>query len=75
MKHSNDPKDKDKLHHKKEDLSDLVGRPHTSDNAVRTTDMDNEAFSSGRNESPSRGSGISTKNTVSGSDFDGQVSD
>ncbi len=38
-----------------------------------TTDMDDESSTLGRTNVSQRGSGITTKNAVTGSDFDGQA--
>jgi hypothetical protein len=47
---------------------------NASPNRGGTTDMDNETLISGRSSKTERGSGLSTKKSVTGSDYDGQLS-
>ena len=49
------------------------GMQNASANRGGTTDMDDEALTTGRRNTQERGSGISTKNSVTGSDYDGQL--
>lgn len=58
----------------REDLSRNTGRQNASANRGGTTDMDDEALTVDRDRRQERGSGMETKRTVTGSDFDGQVS-
>jgi hypothetical protein len=37
-------------------------------------DMDDDALTTGRSNATERGSGLTTKNSVTGSDYDGQLS-
>ncbi len=52
-------------------------RQNTSSSAGGTADMDHRSATdaSGNRASQTRGSGVTTKRTVTGSDFDGQVAD
>ncbi|MBD0294700.1 MAG: hypothetical protein ICV84_05770 [Flavisolibacter sp.] len=51
------------------------GQQNASANRGGTTDMDNDAIAgAGRDTRTERGSGISTKRGVTGSDYDGQLS-
>ncbi|HVF81493.1 MAG TPA: hypothetical protein VM884_06150 [Flavisolibacter sp.] len=56
-----------------EELSQTGGSQNASANQGGTTDMDNESLVAGRTSATERGSGISTKRNVTGSDYDGQV--
>ena len=56
-----------------EEAQQSGGHQNASANQGGTTDMDNEALIAGRTNATERGSGISTKRNVTGSDFDGQV--
>ena len=55
-------------------LNDRSGSQNASANRGGTTDLDQEALTVDRDAKTERGSGITTKNTVAGSDFDGQLS-
>lgn len=57
-----------------EELRDSGGRQNASANRGGTADLDDEALTTGRRNSEERGSGIATKNSVTGSDYDGQLS-
>ncbi|MBD0295904.1 MAG: hypothetical protein ICV51_12355 [Flavisolibacter sp.] len=51
------------------------GMQNASASMGGTTDMDDEAIAgAGRTNRTERGSGITTKNNVTGSDYDGQIS-
>jgi hypothetical protein len=56
------------------DLSEDRGRQNASSNRGGTTDLDRDALTTDRGNQSRRGSGAVTKNNVTGSDFDGQVS-
>jgi hypothetical protein len=60
--------------HAGQDLKESGGMQNASANRGGTTDMDDEALTTGRRNASERGSGISTKNAVTGSDYDGQIS-
>ena len=47
---------------------------NASANRGGTSDMGEDALTTGRPNRPQRGSGISTKKSVTGSDYDGQLS-
>ncbi len=66
-----------KTHHHEtdSDLASSGGRENASSNRGGTTDLDQGALTVDRDDRTKRGSGISTKNTVAGSDFDGQLSE
>jgi hypothetical protein len=49
------------------------GRNNASSNRGGTTDMDGDALTTGRPNRSERGSGMTTKRGVTGSDYDGQV--
>jgi hypothetical protein len=49
------------------------GMNNASGNRGGTTDMDSEALTINRPNTTERGSGLTTKRTVTGSDFDGQA--
>ena len=52
------------------------GGQNASANTGGTTDIQNESLTGkGRNSSSEKGSGITTKRNVTGSDYDGQVTD
>ena len=55
------------------DVKESGGMQNASANRGGTTDMDDEALTTGRRNAQERGSGISTKNSVTGSDYDGQL--
>jgi len=56
-----------------QDVKESGGMQNASANRGGTTDMDDEALTIGRRNAQERGSGISTKNSVTGSDYDGQL--
>ena len=56
-----------------EELKGNRGLENASGNFGGTTDMDDEAIPSGTRSTQERGSGISTKKNITGSDYDGQV--
>lgn len=56
-----------------EELRQSGGSESASPSRGGTTDMDDEALTVDRDPREQRGSGITTKNTVAGSDFDGQT--
>jgi hypothetical protein len=58
----------------RQDVKESGGMENASANRGGTTDMDDEALTSGRRNASERGSGVATKNTVTGSDYDGQLS-
>jgi hypothetical protein len=51
-----------------------TGRQNASSNRGGTTDLNRDALTTDRGNVSRRGSGAVTKNNVTGSDFDGQVS-
>ncbi|HWJ90924.1 MAG TPA: hypothetical protein VNR87_07415 [Flavisolibacter sp.] len=61
-------------HQHGQDEKESGGMQNASANRGGTTDMDDEALTTGRRNTSERGSGISTKNAVTGSDYDGQLS-
>jgi hypothetical protein len=63
-----------KSHALETDSMNTGGSENASANRGGTTDLDEEALTVRRSNATERGSGISTKNAVTGSDFDGQVS-
>ena len=68
-----DKKDKKKSAQASEEVRESGGRQNASSNQGGTADMDSDALVAGRQNPSERGSGITTKRTVTGSDFDGQV--
>lgn len=71
----NERKENGKREHssQSEELRQSGGHQNASGTQGGTTDMDNEALIAGRTSATERGSGISTKRNVTGSDYDGQV--
>lgn len=69
----NDKKKKSSHPAQTEEVNQTGGFQNASANQGGTTDMDNEALIAGRTSATERGSGISTKRNVTGSDYDGQV--
>jgi len=59
---------------KRQDVKESGGMENASANRSGTTDMEDEASTTGGRNASERGSGVATKNTVTGSDYDGQVS-
>jgi len=57
-----------------QDVKESGGMQNASANRGGITDMDDEALTTGRRNATERGSGIATKNAVTGSDYDGQLS-
>jgi hypothetical protein len=57
-----------------QDVKESGGMQNASANRGGTTDMDDEALTTARRNASERGSGIATKNAVTGSDYDGQLS-
>ena len=57
-----------------EEVRETGGRNNASASRGGTTDMDDESLTVGRRNVTPRGSGVSTKRNVTGSDFDGQLS-
>jgi len=57
-----------------QDVKESGGMQNASANRGGTTDMDDEALTVGRRNASERGSGIATKNAITGSDYDGQLS-
>src|SRR5829696_8992717 len=57
----------------RQDVKESGGMQNASANRGGTTDMDDEALTTGRRNAQERGSGVATKNTVTGSDYDGQL--
>lgn len=57
-----------------ESANESGGMQNASANRGGTTDMDDEALTVGRRNASEHGSGIATKNAVTGSDYDGQLS-
>lgn len=58
----------------RQDVKESGGMQNASANRGGTTDMDDEALTTGRRNTQERGSGVATKNSVTGSDYDGQLS-
>jgi len=71
---TNDDPGQKKGHQDDSELTRSGSRENAAPNRGGTTDMDQSALTVDRDDRTSRGSGITTKNNVSGSDFDGQVS-
>lgn len=71
---SGSDKEKHKVYPTRVEENDKSETENASGNRGGTTDMDNEALTIGRNNATERGSGLSTKNSVTGSDYDGQLS-
>jgi|GEM_PF-4887911 len=70
-----DPGQKKGHHEEDSELNRWGGHENASPNRGSTTDMGESALTVDRDDKTRRGSGITTKNTVAGSDFDGQLSD
>lgn len=58
----------------REDLRNSGGSQNASASRGGTTDLDDEALTVDRDRRDERGSGIATKREVTGSDYDGQLS-
>ena len=61
--------------HNNEDLRNSGGMQNASATRGGTTDMDNASPIGNRRSSTERGSGLTTKKNVTGSDYDGQNSE
>lgn len=57
-----------------EEVNRTGGAQHASADQGGTTDLKNQSFTPGQMAETQRGSGVTTKNNVTGSDFDGQPS-
>jgi hypothetical protein len=66
---------KNKRSHATEELRDSGGMENASASRGGTTDMDNGSSFNNRRSSTERGSGLTTKKNITGSDYDGQNSD
>ncbi|HEX6333700.1 MAG TPA: hypothetical protein VFZ78_05710 [Flavisolibacter sp.] len=67
--------DKQKRFPEEEKVSGTRGRQNASGSRGGLNEMDDESLTVDRGTRVERGSGIKTKNSVTGSDFDGQVSE
>ena len=59
----------------REELRENSGRQNASADRGGISDLDDESLTTGRSSRQERGSGLSTKTGVTGSDYDGQLSD
>ena len=66
-------KDKQKKDKGLHPQTEEVNQTRQQSNQRGMTDMESETVSTGRTAEPERGSGVSTKRNVTGSDYDGQV--
>lgn len=71
-KNQQKPDQQKKSHSNEEDLMSTGGSENASASRGGTTDMDQESLTIDRTPASERGSGLSTKRNVTGSDFDGQ---
>jgi hypothetical protein len=58
----------------REELSENSGRQNASADRGGISDLDDESLTTDRSSRQERGSGLSTKREVTGSDYDGQLS-
>ena len=66
--------EKNQKHSERDKRQPFNEHENASANRGGTTDMDEDALTISRGNRTSRGSGMSTKRSVTGSDYDGQVS-